>query len=151
MSDFPSYPLINKKAYSHNNVSFKVNGKRCMGLKEINYKHKRDPGEARGTHPQVLGTTVGEYKAEGDITIYKADFDALILILGDGWMQAQNYLEMSYREQGMPFVTDQLFGVEFLGSDKKSSGKDPNEVKLELHIKYIIENGVKPLKDMLIG
>lgn len=147
----PNYPLINRRRYSHNNNRFKINGVLFMGLKEINYKHKLDPGEARGTSPQVLGTSRGEYKAEGDCTLYREEADELIITLGDGWMEKQNYLEMSYREEGMPFRTDGLYGVRFIGTDKKSSGKDPNEVKFDLHIMYIIENGVKPLKDMLIG
>ena len=104
------YPMINGLRYSWASVRIQADGNEYVDIKDITYSHTIDRGEVRGSGPQLLGFTRGEYKAEGSITFLKEGYDALIAAFGDGYLEHVFDIAVSYADEGQPTVTDQLVG-----------------------------------------
>ena len=143
------YPLINGVRYDFSSIVFHINGDIVLGVKEISYKNSRDRGELRGTSPQKLGRTRGQYKSEASATVYRREFDELIIKLGDGYMEIVFPITVSYADDGQPLVTDTIVGCT-IGEDdhSNSSGTDPTEVKLTFDPMYILINGKAPIRGL---
>lgn len=145
------FPLINGRRYSFASVILKINGRQVVGVKEVSYNWKIDRAKVRGTNIQPLGMTRGEYDCEGSLTFYKEDYDELIANLGDGYGEAVFDIAVSYADVGQPTVTDELRGCSLGGAEKSpSQGTDALEVKCDLSITYILENGRKALRGMRV-
>jgi len=144
------YPNINGREYSHASITVKAKGQKVYA-KEVNYNDSLEPAEKRANAPQALGRTLGEYKADGSLTLFKAEADQLIALLGTGFMAVSFDIEVEYREEGMPFTKDLLRGCRIKKKGAKSSGNDPNEVSFDLHIMYILHNGIAPIPDLKVG
>ena len=145
----PNVPQVNGNRYSFASIDFQLLGKRYFGVKAINYSDGLDPGEVRGTAPQLIGRTKGKYSAEGSIEIYEAefaDFAAALLAAGPnlgftnsvGIMEIPFEVSVSYAEENSPTITDTLVACRVKKIDKsRSEGTDPTTVKLDLHIMSI--------------
>ncbi len=145
----PNYPLVNGHRYDWSSASFKMAGASEFGFKEISYTDTIDRGEVRAVGPQVIGYTRGEYKAEGSFVMLKAEFDAWVAKTGDGWMESQFDLSVSYAAVGSPTVTDEIVGCSIAKVETNpSNGTDALEVSCDLTVTYIIRNGKKPLVAM---
>jgi hypothetical protein len=143
------FPLINGNRYGWASVGFDIEGAEQVHVTECTYEHNLEPGEVRGTGPQVAGTTLGEYSASGSITFNQEGWDELRAKLGDGYMAKRFQLTVSYADEGQAVTTDELVGCRITGVSKNpSQGTDGLTVECALHIMYIIENGVKPLPNM---
>jgi hypothetical protein len=143
------YPLINGHRYSWASATIKAQGLELIHIKEISYSHSLEPGAVRGTGAQKLGRTRGEYDAEGSMTLQREQWDDLRNKLGDGYLEKSFPISVSYAEDGLPVVTDELAGVRIKSVENSpSQGTDALEVSLELDVMYIIENGKKPLRKM---
>lgn len=143
------YPMINGLRYSWASARFQFDGNEYVDIKEITYSHTIDRGDVRGSGPQLLGFTRGEYKAEGSVTFLKEGYDALLQAFGNGYLERVFDVAVSYAEEGQPTVTDQLVGCRLGKAEKNpSQGTDALEVSCDLHITYILENGKKPLNNM---
>jgi len=144
------YPLINGVRYDFSSIVFHILGDQVLGVKEIAYKNSRERGEVRGTSPQRLAKTRGQYKCEGSCTIYRREFDELIQRLGEGYQDVVFTVTVSYALDGQPLVTDTLVGCTLNEDDhSNSSGVDATEVKLTLDPMYILMNGIAPFKGLL--
>jgi hypothetical protein len=148
----PKYPLVNGLRYDWSSVKIKIKGQTYIGVKAVNYKHKLTPGVVKGTTSQVIGKTLGEYEAEAGLEMYMAEWKELRKALGgDGYMAASFDIVVQYSVRtGAPVETDEIRGVSVTEVDKShTSGNEPLAVKLSLFVFGIIEDGDKPIPDML--
>ena len=149
----PQYPLINGLRYDWSSIKIKFKGVTYLGVKAVNYKHKRTPGVVEGTTSQVIGITLGKYEAEAGMEMYMAEWKELRKALGgDGYMATMvDVVTIQYSVlPGSPVETDELRCVSFIEVDKShTSGSDPLAVKLALFVFGIIEDGDKPMPGML--
>ena len=145
----PLYPMLNGVRFDWSSVEIKINGKPpIIGVKALSYKHTLDPGEVFGTSAQLLGRTRGQYKAEGSIELYKAEYHLLIAYLGNGYLEKSFEITTHYDEAGL-VLTDNLKGVRLKGADNShQQGNEALTVKSDLSIMYLIENGVAPLSKL---
>jgi len=144
------YPLINGFRYDFSSIVFHLDGDVVLGVKEISYKNSRERGEVRGTSPQRLAKTRGQYKCEASCTLFRSEFDELIAKIGDGYQDYVFPVTVSYANDGQPLVTDTIVGCTLDEDDhSNSAGTDPTEVKLTFNPMYIVVNGKLPFKGML--
>jgi hypothetical protein len=147
------YPLINGVKYDFSSIEIDMgsDGGIVTGISEISYSHGLEPGEARGTHPQILARTRGTYSAEGSITMYKAEYATWIASMGDGYQEKSFDITVVYSEpDGDGTVTDVLYGCRMgVTENSASSGTDPLSVTVPIMPAYIVENGTKPLSNMI--
>ena len=143
------YPLINGVRYDFSSIVFHINGNIVVGVKEIAYKNSRDRGEVRGTSPQKLGRTRGQYKCEASSTLFRREYDELITTLGDGYMEIVFPITVSYADDGQPLVTDTIVGCTITEDDhSNSAGTDPTEVKITFDPMYILMKGIAPMRGL---
>jgi hypothetical protein len=143
-------PLINGKRFSFSCIKLKVRSKDRVGVKSLDYDDELEEGEMRGTGPELLGTTEGDYKATGSITFFKKEFDLLIEEMGDGFYQ-ERFDIVVFREAdpGDGVSKDELIGCRLKkAASGDAQGADPSEVKCDLSIFYILRNGNTPVKNM---
>ena len=144
---------INGNAHSHASVTIFIGDDPTpyTGVKSINYTHKLEPGEFRGTSAQITRRTLGEYSASGDIEMRLDEAQSLITDMGDGWMNIPLNITISRVEPNLDTLIDELIGVRFTESGTNSSeGKDATVRKFTMHIIVIKENGVLPLPNMVV-
>lgn len=117
------------------------------GFKAINYSHNLEPGEIRGNgSPQLIGRTLGEYKAEGDMELYLPQDKQLLDALGDGYMAVSFDIIVAYRlpNQSTP-TRDEILGCRLTsGESNLTQGTDGLARKRKLHVMLLRENGRDP-------
>lgn len=142
-------PLVNGNRYDFASIELRIRGQIFTGFKEISYSHKLEPGEVRGSAAQPIARTRGEYSAEGSLTLYRQEYDELVAVLGDGFMETEFEGTVTHAERGQPTITDRLVGVRIKSDDSSySQGADALEVKLDLSIMYLLKNGKSPLLNL---
>lgn len=144
--------IINGRRHSFASIEMRIRGKRRRCIKEINYSDTLDQGEERGTGPEKLGKTRGDYKAEADCTFFKGEHAKLVDEFGDGFMEEDFDVVVTYAaRKGDPITTDVVVGCNIAGNDAKNSqGTDATTVACKLNPTWIKWNGKKPLKDMQV-
>lgn len=144
-------PIINGYVYGYSSVEIQFGGWVFRGIKSIDYSHKRTPGKIRGTHPQILGRTRGQYEAEGSLVMWKHAWDRLRDGLGEGYLEVEFPICVTYSERGpLGTTVDILYACQIVDvSQSHSEGGDGLEVKLTLDIYMILENGLPPMFNML--
>ena len=147
-------PLINGNRYSFASIELRLLGKRYFGVKSINYSDSLEPGEVRGTDPQLIGRTKGKYSADASIEMYLREFDDFAAQLASqagavGLPNATGYMEIpfdvivSFAEDGAPVITHEIIGARIKKSDHSNAeGSDAISVKNDLHVMVIRKNGV---------
>ncbi|HWL89420.1 MAG TPA: hypothetical protein VNO21_26630 [Polyangiaceae bacterium] len=144
------YPLINGVRYDFSSIETNIAGLSTLGVAELTYSDNLEPGELFGTHAQRLGRTRGQYKAEGSITLYRAEGDDLIVRLGNGFLEVVFDIYAFYAEADQPLVTDSLIGCRIKKPDvSNSAGSDPLKIKFDLDLMYILHNGIAPINNLL--
>lgn len=145
-----TFPLINGHRFSWSSIEINVNGTLIRAIKEISYSNNLEPGEMRGTHAQKGGRTRGELKPEASMTIYLEEYNELIKALGQGFLERQFDIVVSYSEKNAATVTDKIIGARIKKPEKSfSSGTDALAVKCDLDIMFVIENGLSPIDNAL--
>lgn len=126
----------------------------CINLTDINYSQKLDPGLFRGTSAKLRGRSRGIYTADGNLTIYKEDYEKLKIALsakalGYGYMTVPFLITVVYRSYGV-FIPakDTLRGVRIISEDNNhSAGNNVLVVKLGLSIMDVSSNGMDAVSD----
>ena len=145
-----SYPQVNGNRYSWASAEVTINGKRIRGIKEISYSNGLEPGEVRGTGPQKLGRTRGDLKPEASFTILKQEYYELIAALGEGYLEVEFDIVVQYSERNAPIITDEIKACRLKKPDHSySQSTEAMVVKCDLDCMYVIENGIKPIFDMI--
>lgn len=146
------YPLINGNRYDWSSAEINVAG-RLINVKEITYSQTLEPGIVRGNRAQVVGRTRGPLDAEGNMVLYKLEFQELIAALqalgastGAGFMEQSFDVVANYAEAGSPVITDTLRGCRLKKhEDTGSEGGEPLAVSCDLHIMMILPGGLPPI------
>ncbi len=144
-------PTINGNRFGYASIAATLAGRPYRGIKSINYKDNLEPGEVRGTSPQLIGATRGQYKAEADVEFYEDEWCDFRDALGDGFMEVPWQLLVNYQEEGADVQTDELY-VRISGVDaSRSEGTEPLTRKLKLFVLLPIKhNGLAPFKDAVM-
>jgi len=146
-----TYPQINGHAYDYSSIEIDINGTIYVGVKEISWNQTMEKGKVRGTNPQVLARTRGEYEAEGSITMYPQEYTDVITALGDGYMEQQFNVVVSYSEVGQNTQTIRLLGCEIKSEESGGSqGTDPLEDAIDIDIIQVERNGLRAVANALI-
>lgn len=120
----------------------------------IDYEHSLTPGELRGRGSKVLGTTRGEYSANGSISIYLEDWQLLksgllaMPLPPGGYMEKRFQLIVAYGEIGSLPVADVLRGCRVVKTThSRKRGNEALMVDIDLHIMEVIENASPAVLD----
>jgi hypothetical protein len=145
---------INGHIYDWSSVNIDCNGRFYGGISEINYTDKLDVGELRGSGAIRLGTTRGQYSAEGSFTIAKEDWEPLRMSLTamgfGGFGEARFLIVCSYREvAAVSPITDTIETCRVINVENShSQGTDPLMVKITLDVHRIGHNGNYLVNDL---
>lgn len=144
------HPTINGHRYGWASVEVHAKGTPLLGITELTYSTKGEPGLVRGQGMRVVGRTRGEGDHEGSITALKSDAQKFLASLGPGFMMKSFGITSSYKEdegEGSP-ITDELIGCRIKNiEDGPKQGGDALTVKMDLHILRVKYNGLDPFQD----
>lgn len=145
-----SYPTINGNRFSFASIELDVRGRIFKGFSDITYSQDLEPGEVRGTGPQLLGRTRGDLKAEGSLGIYIEEDAELIAAIGHGFLEAVFPIVCTFAEEGMTPITDTIVGARFKnGARSFQKGTDGLTIKRDFTALYILENGKAPINNLM--
>lgn len=144
---FPiSYPLVNGHRYSFTSIEFGANGIVTRGVSSIDYGDGLMPGKMRGTGPNVVGRTRGEYDADAEIEMYRLEWEnlkATLGVSGVGFGETAFPIQVQYAEANQPVITDTLEGCRVTKvRTGGQEGNDPTKVKISLDLLRVLHNGV---------
>jgi len=152
-------PLINGEAHSFARVELTVNtptGSRTFrGVKEITYDDKVERGAMRGTHPQKLGRTLGDYNPDNvSVTLYKHVWLELLPLLTQndtvGFGETPFDIVIHFAPPGLPLSTDTIAGCLVVGlGSSHSQGSDALVQKLDLDPMYILHDDQPMISNLL--
>jgi hypothetical protein len=147
-----SYPVPTKNQIQLQfaSIQLALRGTKFRYFTEIEYTDSTEPGEARGASPYPMGTTIGEYKANGSITIHLRQRETFFNIIdpNNTGYQAQFFpLTCQYQEYGWDEVyTDDLPACRITGLGHTfSAGNGVLMSKHPMYITLIKPNGRLPL------
>jgi hypothetical protein len=147
-----SYPLVNGVFHSFASIELKVDGVIYAAVKAVNYKQSLTPTKVRGAHAEPLGRTRGDLEADGDIELYEQQGFQLLSQLGDGYLEKVFSITVTYSENGLDTITDEIVQVRIQEVDKSNAqGTDASSIKFTLNIMKIKLNGLEPLLNPLSG
>ena len=145
-----STSIINGRAYDFSSIIIRAKGVQLEdGVSEINYKHSVERGSFFGNSRKRKARTSGKYTAEGSTKMLRITHVALVAALGgDGYMDEEFEITVSYADHGQPVITDYLQNVMLNGDDvSPPEGNDPVQVSCDLDVDELWMNGVKPIKE----
>jgi len=149
-----NYPDINGIRYDFSSIEFGVSPifAPIVGIQAINYEDTLDPGEIRGTSPQVIGRTRGKYDAKADIVCYVAERELIFAAVAAlattsliGYREQPFDITVSYSDYLQPNIVDNIVGNRIKKpSSAHKTGQEGLMTKIELHTMYILWNGRNP-------
>jgi hypothetical protein len=103
MANSPAYPLINGNRFDGSSVTVRINGKKYVGVQEIDYEAMVEPGFVYGVSTAVpIGRTRGQLKTDNaSITILREDYADILSdfqALAVGFSEANFQIIVSYSE-----------------------------------------------------
>ncbi len=145
------YPLTNGVRHSWASVEIRVSDDIVLGITEINYKDKLDPGIVKGAGVRPIAFTLGSAEFEGDMTILLEEFNTLVTKLGPGWKAVQFDIIVSYDESGsgLSTIVDTIKGCRITDTEAgaTSSNTDGTTRKMPFKCLDILWNGVSSIPD----
>lgn len=150
------YPVINGNKFDFASIEAELAGGIFKGINELTYTDTLEPGIVRGTGPEKLARTLGEYDSEGSIVMYHQDFqDFLALLTNDGETGSMdtvfNITVSMSAPGGDGTKTDRLIGIRLTSIEGGGSqGTDPLTVTGDLNIMRIERGGILPITNMLV-
>ena len=146
-----TYPLINGNSFDYSSIEIDIAGTIYVGVKEVSWTQSMDKGKQRGTNPQVLARTRGEYDAEASMVMYPQEYTDLITALGDGYGEVSFNVTITYSDVGQQTQTIRLLGCQIKNEESGGSqGTDPLEDSIDLDVIQIERNGLRMVKNALI-
>lgn len=150
--------------FQYSNLQLAILGQYFPYLTEVEYTDTNDVAEGRGISPYPMGTTLGEYKASGSVSVqlaYVNQFRALIAQQspdGTSLYDAVFDITAQYQHRAptgtppLPVLTDTLKGCRITGGGlTMSAGNGVLTVKYPLYIGVIVWNGYYPIAGLQIG
>lgn len=145
-----STSIINGRAYDYSSIIIRAKGVAIEdGVSEISYKHSVERGGFWGNSRKRKARTSGKYSAEGSGKMLRITHVTLVAALGgDGYLDEEFEITVSYADRGQPVITDYLKGVMLNGDDVSASeGTDAIQVSCDFDIDEVWMNGVKPIRE----
>lgn len=135
-------PTINGLDYDFATVDVKLNGAEYMRVKDFSFSDDMEPGLGWGTSVEYVAETLGQYKANGSITLYLASAKIFRDALGDGYGAVHFDIVANFAPPGAPIITIEAVGCRVKKDDNSgSAGSDPLAEKFDLHIRKIQRDG----------
>lgn len=126
------YPLINGVRHSWASIEIKLADDIILGITELNYKDKLDPGIVKGAGPRPIAFTLGNAEFDGDFTILLEEFNTLVTKLGDAWKSISFDIIVTYDESGsgLSTIVDTIKGCRITDTEaSNSSGSTDGSVR----------------------
>lgn len=145
------YPLINGRKYDHSSIELQIADTIYTGVESLEWTHSLAPGVVRGTRPEKLARTTGEYDAEGSFSMPLEDYTELIAELGDGFMATSFDIVANYSNEGANNTNVVMVGCRITEeSGGSETGGDPAMIELSLDVMRIEINGIRAVPEMLV-
>jgi len=157
-----TYPLITGVRFDASSIELNLNGKRYIGVSEMEYEQTLEPGEVRGLSAQILGYTRGIQKAGGRLMMLREEFQDLsvdLTALATGLLEANFTASIHYSElppmsfPGNPSATstDMILGLRFTGTRHRfqQGSSDPLTVEMPFVARLMLINGIQPMNNIL--
>lgn len=149
--------LINGHVFDFSTIEATVGPRVLTRFSAINYEHGVEQGVLRGNGPRALGSTRGQYDANGSMTVYLEEYDLLTTALLalptpiGGYMEKRFPVVVTYSEPSTGrLLVDTLTGVRILRERRSySAGADALMVEVDIHIFDITVNGKTAVFDNL--
>lgn len=146
-------PLINGREYDFSSIEATIKGQKFENfLSSISYGQSLDGALVMGNHSQPRGKTRGSLETEASMDVFKADWYDILAALGNGYMEVDFDITVTYGDNGQRVKNDRLVGCNISGhNDDHSQGSDALVVSCDLLLNHIVIDGKTPLKRMLGG
>lgn len=153
-------PLYNGVQLQMSNLNLSFEGTYFPYFTEFEYSDTCEVAEGRGASPYAMGTTVGEYKANGSLSVQLIYRDRFLDILksrggGNSFMDVVFNMQMQWQVKvppGFPqpkVFTDEALGCRITGgSISLSAGNGVAVEKYPLYIGLILRDGVLPVSGL---
>jgi len=151
VANLPNAPLINGRAYSHQSISFTVNGIQYRsGLVSVNYASKLNPQALKTTSGRPVAFTLGTLEETSDFELASQWGKQLIAQLGPGYgvrFQTIIVQRSETDDLGSDDTQTDTIIARIKGPDQSSSSGngDPSTIKFEMQPAQIKINGIDVL------
>lgn len=137
------FPSVNGVKHAYADIVIAVLGRKFRGITSINYKTKRNVGDAHGQGANRAGVAMGKVANDGSIELYREDLQNLIDAIGNGFSEVPFQITVTYRARlGARLMRDTLNGVRISEVDTTGQeGDDPIKGKATLNIGQVLLNG----------
>lgn len=140
-------PQVNGLYVDHSSLRFSLEGGSDLfgsHIVSFNYGDKLTPGQAYGTHPIKMPTTLGQYSTEMSMTIVKEAWDDFMSRQPNGYGALVRAASLTYVPRGGILTTTVDFvEVRIVGSRKASTqGQGGLTVEVDFDCRVIYENGI---------
>lgn len=140
----PFTQTINGRVYDFSSTEVKIGAVGvAVNIQSLKYSTGLEPGELRGTSPEVQGTSVGELSNEASFTLSLEDGVILTDALGDGFGTKELQIVATFGDEGRPTIVDTLNRCRITKVDQSAESGDPLVREFELHVPEILLNGKK--------
>ena len=137
----PIYPDVNGVRTSYCSIELGVDGLKLQGITSINYRETAEIPKIYGTSAKPLGRPRGRVDFEGDIEMFRAEWNQLLVKLTRngtvGFMELAWPITVTYSEALAPddTVTDRLVGARFHSPDAPNAeGAEATKIKVSLSL-----------------
>lgn len=152
-----AFPLINGHAASWADVGLQIGGANIpaslalRGFKAISYKTTVERTAVPAAGREIYGYTKGTVSHEASVTWIWETYDALIQMLGEGFMDKGMVLTVSFKLGTNKIRTVQITvaGMKETGGDF-SQGSDGLESSMPFDVTRILYDGKSPVETTLI-
>lgn len=161
LTAFP--PTWNMQQLQMANIVLAIEGVYFPWFNEIEYSDSVDVEDGRGASPFAMGTTTGQYKCTGSISVQLAMRETFLNLIaplspdGNSIYDAVFNVQASWQHKSSPsqiqppVFTDQILGCRLISSGLSgSAGPGMMVVKYGLNVQAIIHNGRLPLAGLSV-
>lgn len=140
------YPYTDGARHSFASIEARFNtaqGPKVFFLHAVNYSRTRTRTMVRGNHPDPLGKTRGSNDYKCSVEMFLLEYEALRAALGGAGYGDQTFsIVVTYSENGLDTITDQILGCTLDGADASNAqGDDATMRKFDVNPIKILFGG----------
>jgi len=145
-----TYPDVQGRAHEHSSAEIQLNGRIFTAISAVDWDESLTPVKGRGTRPEPLYRTLGEYDCEASITMPLKEYAEFIAFLGDGYGGVSFNVVITYSDEGVDPTTVKFIGARVENpSGGSETGGDPVMIEIGLNVMRIEMNGLVMVPGML--
>ena len=139
-----NFPTVNGQKHSYADIVTSLGDVKHRGISAVGYNTERTATDVHGQGPNRAGVALGKVKNDGSMEMYRADADAFLQTLGQGYSAVPFQIIVVYRAViGAPLVRDTLNGVRITKVEHSpQEGDEPMKTKFTLNIGEVLLNGL---------